>query len=414
MKRSLYLFYGMVAASILCAEKVTATADPVSLRLKDGTELKVQAAYDVEVKAQKPAEPRAHVVALMVKNITGKKEFDKVCKVLASLVGAQIAGANVEVIDMDDAVFAMESRREYDEKGRALPTQDEKLKGDTSRMHLAANAGADYLLTVTLDRFTKNVRRLRDRRFGKATDNSDVQIVNEIYKISASYRIADVYTGSAFDGGTLQAQISMRKTAFTDEEFGEYADGLEEELAAAMAEEIREKAPAWREASLEKSGIPVSFTVLAYDMNNKPIYLPALKQDNSILNDRIPTEVAATVEVDGVARGTTGCTLRLSRGVHKVRFSREGYDDVTMSVVPSEGLALSVNMRMTDEEYNRVKDSIQFMHDLTIEREQSQAEMAQRLGHAKMLEQSGLQIKADKLPDVVGGQAPMFIDWLMK
>ena len=85
-----------------------------------------------------------------------------------------------------------------------------------------------------------------------------------------------------------------------------------------------------------------------------------------------------------------------------------------MSVVPSEGLALSVNMRMTDEEYNRVKDSIQFMHDLTIEREQSQAEMAQRLGHAKMLEQSGLQIKADKLPDVVGGQAPMFIDWLMK
>lgn len=414
MKRSLCLFYGMVAASILCAEKVTATADPVSLRLKDGTELKVQAAYDVEVKAQKPAEPRAHVVALMVKNITGKKEFDKVCKVLASQVGAQIAGANVEVIDMDDAVFAMASRREYDEKGRALPTQDEKLKGDTSRMHLAANAGADYLLTVTLDRFTKNVRRLRDRRFGKATDNSDVQIVNEIYKISASYRIADVYTGSAFDGGTLQAQISMRKTAFTDEEFGEYADGLEEELAAAMAEEIREKAPAWREASLEKSGIPVSFTVLAYDMNNKPIYLPALKQDNSILNDRIPTEVAATVEVDGVARGTTGCTLRLSRGVHKVRFSREGYDDVTMSVVPSEGLALSVNMRMTDEEYNRVKDSIQFMHDLTIEREQSQAEMAQRLGHAKMLEQSGLQIKADKLPDVVGGQAPMFIDWLMK
>ena len=42
------------------------------------------------------------------------------------------------------------------------------------------------------------------------------------------------------------------------------------------------------------------------------------------------------------------------------------------------------------------------MHRLTLEREQSQASVAERLGHAKMLEQSGFRVMADKLPDTVG------------
>lgn len=414
MKKGMFFVCSLLAASVACAENVSVIAEPVTVQLKDGTELTVQAEYDVAVKVQKPEEPKPRIVALMVKNATGEKAFDQVCRVLSSQVGSQIAGANVEVIDVEDAVFAMEARREYSEDGKPLPTTDERLKSDTSRMHLAANAGADYLMTVTLDKLTKNTRRIRDSRFGKAADRSGAQIVNDIYKISASYRVADVYSSSAFDGGTLRAQTTVRKTATTELELGDFADGIEEQLADELASVIREKAPQWREASLEKSGIPVTFTVVAHDMNNKPIYLPAMKQDNSILNDRIPTGVAATVEVDGVARGTTGCTLRLSRGMHKVRFSRIGYDDVTMTVVPSEDLQLTVSMRMTDKEYARVKNSIEFMHRLTMEREKSQAEVAERIGHAKMLEQSGLKVDVDKLPDVVGGGVSTFVDWISK
>lgn len=420
MKRIVGLVCGATVASLLCAETVSMeTAPSKTVYLKDGTEVTLQAKYDVDVKIERPVEEKPRVAALMVKNGTGKPEFDRAAKNLASQIAAQIVGTDVEIIDVEDAVFAIEARQEYSEDGERLPTQEERIKGDSSRIRLAENAGADYLLTVTLEKFTKNTRRIRDRRFGAAADDSGAQIVNEIYKITGSYRIADVYSGSAFDGGVLQAQTTFRKTAFTEMELGEYADSLEEELATQMAEVIREKAPTWREASLEKSGIPVSFTVLAYDMNNKPIYLPMLKQDNSILNDRIPTEVAALVEVDGVARGTTGCTLRLARGMHQVRFSRIGYDDLTMTVVPSEGLALTVNLRMTDKEYARLKDSIEFMHRLTMEREISQAEVEERKGHAKMLEQSGIQVKADKLPDVVGAPAavpvmPVMQNWISR
>lgn len=419
MKRLIGMVCGAALAAGLCAETASLSGEPSkTVYLKDGTEVTLRAKYDVDVKVERPAEPKPRVVALMVKNATGKAFFDTASRRLASQVAAQIAGADVEVIDADDTVFAIDSRREFAEDGRPLPTQAERLKGDSSRIRLAENAGADYLLTVTLETFTKNTRRLRDSRFGAAADDSGAQIVNEVYKLTGSYRVADVYSGSSFDGGVLRAQTSVRKTASADLEFGEYADGLEEELASEMAGVIRTKAPAWREASLEKSGFPVSFTVLAYDMNNKPIYLPMVKQDNTILNDRVPAEVAALVEVDGVARGTTGCTLRLSRGMHQVRFSRIGYDDLTMTVVPSDGLALTVNLRMTDKEYARVKDSVEFMHRLTMARELNQAEVEERLGHAKMLEQSGMLIKADKLPDVVGTPVvpavPVMQNWISR
>ena len=82
-----------------------------------------------------------------------------------------------------------------------------------------------------------------------------------------------------------------------------------------------------------------------------------------------------------------------------------------MTVVPSDGLSLTVGLMMTAREYARVKDSIEFMHNLTIEREQSQATVAERLGHAKMLEQSGFLVKTDKLPDVI--TTPVMTEWIV-
>lgn len=401
----------LTAAASLSAETVAATAEPVTLQLKDGTELKVQAAYEVEVNAQKPAEPPRRKVALFVDNCTGEAAFSQACEVFRAQLAAQVAGAEVEILDAASSVYAIAPRKEQRTDGTEAVSRDERLNADTSRLRLAEHMGADYLLVLSLDRFSKNVQRLRDKRFGKAIDASGTVLANEVYKISGSYTVSDVYSGSAFDGGKVTAQRAVRQSAGLETEFGTYADGLEEDLAEKMAALIRKKSPAWREASMEKSGIPVNFKVLAYDMNNKPIYLPAVAQDNSILNDRIPSEIAATVEVDGIARGTSGCTVRMSRGIHSVRISRPGYDDVTLAVVPSEELTLTVSLRMTPAEYARVKDSIEFMHRLTMEREQNMAAVEERKGHAKMLEQSGFRVTTDRLPETI--VTPVMNEWLV-
>ena len=392
-----------VTALTLHAETATATAEPVSLLLKDGTQLTVSATYDVSVAAQKPAEAPRRKAALFVQNVTREAALDQVCKVIAAQLGAQVAGTEVEILNASHAVHAMDPTT-----GGA---QQATLEGNTSMLRLAENMGADYALIVSLDRFSKNTQRIKDRRFGKAADGSGASIVNEVYKVSGSYTITDVYSGSAFDGGTLKAQKSIRQTSTVENDFGSYADGLEEELVTKMAAEIRQKSPTWREASLAKSGIPVTFKAIAYDLNNQPIYLPMLSEENAIRNTRMPSEVAATIEVDGVAKGTSGCTIRMSRGLHNVRIRREGYEDVTMTVVPSDGLSLTVGLMMTAREYARVKDSIEFMHNLTVEREQSQATVVERLGHAKMLEQSGFLVKTDKLPDVI--TTPVMTEWIV-
>lgn len=412
MKQMMIGAFMACLAGSLFAESVTATAVPTTVQLKDGSEVTVQATYDVTVKAQKRAELPPRQVALIVENRTGETALDGACRVMAAQVGAQVAGAEVEILDPDTSVFAIAPRRETREDGTLLPTQKERLQGDTSPLRLAEQMGADYLLTISLDRFTKNTHRIKDRRFGTAADGSGASIINEVFKISGSYRVSDVYSGSAFDGGTVKVQTTIRKTATSETELGTFADGLEEDLAAKLAQIIREKASTWREAAMAKSGVPVSFTVLAYDRANQPIYLPVMDADGVVRDGQVPVEVAATVEVDGIARGASGNTIRLSRGLHTVRFSHAGYEDLTMVMVPSEGLNLTVNLRMTDEHYARVKDSIAFMHNLSIEREQSQAAVAERLGHAKMLEQSGFQIKADRLPEVMG--APVWVDWVKR
>ena len=82
-----------VTALTLHAETAVATAEPVSLLLKDGTQLTVSATYDVSVSAQKPAEAPRRKAALFVQNVTREAALDQVCKVIAAQLGAQVAGA---------------------------------------------------------------------------------------------------------------------------------------------------------------------------------------------------------------------------------------------------------------------------------------------------------------------------------
>ena len=66
---------------------------------------------------------------------------------------------------------------------------------------------------------------------------------------------------------------------------------------------------------------------------------------------------------------------------------------------------------MTPAEYARVKDSIEFMHRLTMEREQNMAAVEERKGHATMLEQSGFRVTTDRLPETI--VTPVMNGWLV-
>lgn len=411
---------------IACSLSVLAQKNETGLgtdtfKLADGSEVTIEAKYKVDVKAKAPADPLRRRMAIFVKNTAGP-QFDTAAQRLCTQVSAQAAGSDFEIIDYTETVTAIrpllegvqsaESVAQLDKTevlykmienfyGKAAgstaggrnATQDEKLLANTSFTRLAENMSADYVMMLSLDRFSKTTKTLRDKHITGA-------VVNEIYKITGTYKVLDTYSGSAIGGGTVNAQRAVRQTAGSTIQFDDYGDGLEEDLAQNIVTNMKDNAQKWRLASLKSSGIKVTFVVTAYDMNNKPIYLPKYEGANNIVTDRIPATIAANIEIDGVTKGSTTCTIPLSSGLHKVRLSRPGYDDVAMTITPSEGLQIAVNLRMTEGEYARIKDTISFMQQLTIQRELSQAEVKRIEGHAKMLEQSGFRIDAKSLPNI--------------
>lgn len=388
--------------------------------LADGTEIKVTTATGAAIHAGSTKNvPRK--VAIFVRNNAGR-EFENGMNRMRDQLTAQVSGEHYEVIDLRESVLAMDalsealpmadgtaqvSREEDVQRKAALnrgtagrptadgrgATGDQKLLANTTIVRLAQNMDADYVLMLTLDKFNKSKKRYK-------SPNLDAPVVTEIYKLSASYKLLDGYSGGSIGGNTMVVTKSVRQTEGLVYELGEFADGLEEDLATKMRDDMLRNAKKWRTASKASSGIPVDFNVLAYSMDNTPIYLPKYDGNKEVLNEMVPAHLTVNVEIDGVMAGTTPCKLMLSPGLHKVRLLRQGHDDVAMTIKPNEGLILSVPMRMTEGESNRLRKTIDFMNQLTMQREINQAQVEQLQGEAEMLRNSGIKIDAKEMPKI--------------
>ncbi|MEI7946300.1 MAG: PEGA domain-containing protein [bacterium] len=416
------LTFSLFVAALLNAQQTSVSESTTikTAKLDDGTEVSVDVTSKVTVKAGQKGLRRK--TAIFVRNEAGAT-FASASKRIQTQLTAQVSGEHFEILDPQDIIYAlaplMEGLDMADGTKQALKeeavmelfaarmgkanqptangrgaTQDEKLRANTSPLRLAQNMDADYVLILSLDKFDKSKKTYKSK-------DLDAPLVTELYTLSASYRVLDGYTGASIGGGTLKATKSYRQTANIQIEPGEYADGLDEQMAEKLASDMKKNATKWREASLAASGIPVKFNVFAYNMDNTPIYLPVYDGQKKVLNETVPAQIEANIEVDGITLGTTPCTTPMTPGLHKVRFTRKGYDDVSMTVKPMQDMSLAVSMRMTEGESGRLRETIDFMHKITMERELNQAQVERLKGEAQMLRQSGFKIDSKKAPDTI-------------
>ncbi len=390
--------------------------------LDDGSEVTVLMTSKTSVKVQAGSTKRLpRKVAIFIRNNAGK-EFEAGLVRMQDQLVAQVSGSQFEIVDHREFVSAMDALAEAlpmadgveqvakeevvqeiaaarrgttgkptaDGKGA---TMDQKLHANTSIVRLAQNMDTDYLMVLTLDKFSKS------RKTYKARD-VDTPVVTETYLLSATYKLLDAYSGVSIGGNTLKASKSVRQTAGLQTELGDFADGLDEELVEKLKVDMLNNDKKWREASKASSGIPVQFVVHAYNMDNTPLYLPRYTGEKQMLNEMVPAQIMANVEVDGLAVGSTPCTLPMSPGMHKIRISRQGYDDVAMTIKPNDGMIVAVPMRMTEGEMKRLQSSIEFMQRMTKEREVNQAMVEVLQGEAQKLRQSGFKIDAKELPQI--------------
>ena len=421
------------AGALLCAatlaygqeappEKVDAKVTTEEYTLPGGSKVTVENSTKVlyQETGQNAIEKPVRRVAIFIRNNAGE-EFEEALPRILAQVSAQASGEDFEFIDFRDAVLAMQALPnavktadgvEQVEKvgalqaainaihgkpasknlGGAGTTSDEELLAQTSIVRLAQQLEADYIMGVSLDSFRESVR---DRNFGEA------RWLEKTYTLTASYKLMD-FGGYSIGGGTFKVSRSEKKGDDDRSEMGAYAGGLDEDVAAKLAAEMKAKAKIWRRSSLAKSKIPVYFDVLAMSMDSQPMYMPKFDTNEAqvVLGTLVPARIAALVEVDGVTVGTTDCTVPLAPGLHKVRFLRDGHDPVTMTINPHEGLNVVAHMRVTEGEMKRIQALQKFVNDLTVNRKVNEAIVKQYEGMAELLRNSHIRVDAQNLPDV--------------
>jgi hypothetical protein len=378
-----------LALNVAHAETIKASAEPVTVALSDGSEVSLSANYDVHLKVQEPLAPPTRQIALFVRNnLRNAKTLVFESEAFKSQVAAYLSNGALEIMDVDDVVETIIPSK---------TTQD--FLSQTSRTQLARNLGVDYLLVVSLDNFNQADKKLRDSRLGSALDADGTTLKTTTKRLSASYRVLDATTGTSIGGGVVKSTLTKFTSAGLEQSDTSPLEGMEEDLAETLAQKLTAEAPSWRAALADAVGVPVTFSVMAYDMNNQPIYLPSYNPEKAILREVQPAQLNATVEIDGIAMGSANTPISVTKGFHNVRISYPGYEPVTLRIAPRDEMVVSINLQMTDAEYNRIKDSINFMHTLTQEREYNQAELKVLEGHAQRLQQSGLRFDIKELPE---------------
>ncbi len=370
--------------------------------LPNGDSVEVTTGVKVEVVERKePAKPKpARKTAIFVDNRAGAQLNETVLR-FEDHVAARVGGDHYEIISKEDVIKAAKlypaDARAADAERNTLGTAaDRKLTNDTSALRLAQNIGADYLLMVAIDSFDAETKRFK-------TD--EVNVVNKVYTLRGTYKLLDGVTGGSLGGMPVRTTKTVRESANLSVENTDLTASLIEKLADSVAQDLLAKADQFREASAI-GDIPVTIRCNVRDLQGNEISLTdiGITEDNRIVKGQAaqPLQAVATVEVDGLALGSTPATVKLKPGPHKLRLTRPGFEDAELTIKAVEGMDLTVTMQMSDAGFARWLQIRDALNALDVSRKLTDAEAERIKGIAEMFRQSGFRIdhRSDVKSDV--------------
>jgi hypothetical protein len=103
-------------------------------------------------------------------------------------------------------------------------------------------------------------------------------------------------------------------------------------------------------------------------------------------------QIPATVELDGVALGTSLGPIQAHKGIHKMRISAAGFKDWNYTTNIYQGQTLNVALQLDDEGYQRWHDSAAFLQNLKGHAQITHAEADKIEGIAEMFRNSSYKI----------------------
>ena len=265
---------------------------------------------------------------------------------------------------------------------------DQALSDNTSALRLAQTLGADYILIPSITGYGTEK---------KSFTGIGIQTMNVIHRLRVSYKIVEANEGGAVRGGNFVSEVTQRDTANlqTDstDTLNELLDDAANQLAAAVVASAKTLP-----AEVAKTGT-VSFKIACTmsDPRQAPIMISAVSvsADQKLVATNPPVAVQpmdVTVELDGVAIGSAPGEFKARPGLHKLRLSREGFDDWVRTVNIYEGQTLRVALQMSADGYARWKDATAFLAVLDMSRKLTDAEVKQIEGLGKFLSESHYRV----------------------
>lgn len=345
--------------------------------------------------ADKKTNSPVRKAAIFTYNRAGEA-FNARMRALEDLVTAQIARLGFDIISRELSNNALnEFPGQSGAEGRSLlpgAQLDRILSNNTSSLRLANNLGADYLITASITSFGDTSKEVTAYGNKFSINTSTLRM---------SYRVAEGRLGGTAISDMVEIKDTIRQT-----EFEQTIDG--DQLNRMMADGAREIGNSLalklvkhqNRLALDTPGKLANFSVTAV-LNG--ISIPDVFLDeigNAHVGQKtFPVEsVGVTVELDGAAIGSAPGSFVGKPGFHKMRLSREGFNDWERTVNIFDGQTLSIALEFDEkglQRWNKVSTSIaQLKQDAII----TKGEFEMMLGVAQFLKQSGYRVDTNEAP----------------
>ena len=372
-------------------------------------------------------------ILIIVENRAGANLNDKI-SVLEDLVSSRVAGNGFSVVSRDVAVNALKT---YPTLGVSATTKsaatdrltsapdhltvkaeteqtdsahiaatpdttqlDQALSDNTTALRLAQNLNVDYILIPSITSYGTEK---------KSYSGNGIQTLNVTHRLRVSYKIVETGAGEGGEGGAVRggafvSESTTRETADLQVDSTDTLNSLLDDAADQLATAITANAGTMHTAVTQAGLVNFSVACSMTDPRQQPILVSAMgiSADNKIVNGA-PTPMQAmdvTVELDGVALGSAPGDFKGHPGLHKIRLTREGFDDWARTINIYDGQKLHVALQMSAAGYQKWKDTTDFLATLDANRKLTDAEVKQIEGVAEFYKNSHYRIDASNAPNV--------------
>ena len=332
--------------------------------------------------------------AIFVKNRADGVPDSKV-SVLEDLVTGHLTDKGFRIISREDmlnsvAAFAGAGANQGD-PNLAGANLDKLLSNNSSAVRLAQNMGANYILIAAIDTYATDTNQY---------DEGDIHTLIAETKMSLSYKLLDANNGGSVSAGVVDASDKERVQP-GQKITKDFVDELLSEASVKLSRVLSDKAAAGRVAAAAPLATgQAQFTVV---VTMADLTVPITTRNgfgDFVVATNATVEIPATVEVDGVAAGTTPGPLQALPGIHKVRISAAGFRDWNYTSFIHDGQQLNVALQLNEEGYSRWGASAAFLQGLKDKATLTSAEADKIQGIAQMYRQSGFKVDIKKNIDI--------------